>query len=149
MTRRSCSGTAASRSPTSRSATPCWRRRARSASARGCAFSSVMSTADLMLDGSGLTVDLVAKAARGAGTITIAETVWPRIDAARAVVERYAEGDEPVYGLNTGLGGNLGHRLGRDEIAAFQVQLIRGRAVALGPPFPTDVVRAALIARAN
>jgi histidine ammonia-lyase len=108
-----------------------------------------MSTADLMLDGSGLTVDLVAKAARGAGTITIAETVWPRIDAARAVVERYAEGDEPVYGLNTGLGGNLGHRLGRDEIAAFQVQLIRGRAVALGPPFPTDVVRAALIARAN
>ncbi|MGH6886587.1 MAG: aromatic amino acid lyase, partial [Geminicoccales bacterium] len=104
---------------------------------------------DLVLDGGGLTVDGVTEVARGARRVAVAEAVWLRIDAAREVVERYAEGNEPVYGLNTGLGGNLGHRLAPDEIAAFQVQLIRGRAVALGPPFSTEVVRAALIARAN
>jgi histidine ammonia-lyase len=108
-----------------------------------------MATADLMLDGSGLTVDRVDEVARQGRGVGVAEAVWPRIDAARAVVERYAKGDEPVYGLNTGLGGNLGHRLAPDEIAAFQVQLLRGRAVALGPPLPAEVVRAAMITRVN
>jgi histidine ammonia-lyase len=108
-----------------------------------------MATAGLVLDGSGLTVDRVAEVARGKGKVAISVAVWPRIDATRAVVERYAQGDEPVYGLNTGLGGNLGHRLAPNEIADFQNQLIRGRAVALGPPFLNEVVRAALLARAN
>jgi len=105
--------------------------------------------AQLVLDGRGLTIGRLAEAARSRARIAIAAEVWPRLDAARAVVERYAQGDVPVYGLNTGLGGNLGHRLGPDAIADFQAQLIRGRAVAVGPPLATEVVRAGLIARAN
>lgn len=105
--------------------------------------------AELTLDGSGLTIERVAEAARPSGRIAIAPQVWPRLAAARDVVERHVQGDAPIYGLNTGLGGNLGHRLPREEIEAFQAQLIRGRAVAMGPPLPGEVVRAALIARAN
>jgi histidine ammonia-lyase len=104
---------------------------------------------DLVLDGAGLMISQIADAAREGGTVVIADTVWPRLKASRAVVEAHLEGDVPVYGLNTGLGGNLTHRLARDEVEAFQTQLIRGRAVAVGPPFPTDVVRAALVVRAN
>ncbi len=53
----------------------------------------------------------------------------------------------PIYGLNTGLGGNLGHRIPTDEIAAFQHQIVRGRAVGVGPAIADDIVRAALLAR--
>jgi histidine ammonia-lyase len=105
--------------------------------------------ADLVLDGSGLSIERVARIAREGGEVAIAEAVWPRLSAARAVVEAHLESDAAVYGLNTGLGGNLGHRLAPDEIEAFQIQLVRGRAVAMGPPLPTAVVRAALLVRAN
>ncbi len=53
-----------------------------------------------------------------------------RIAEARGVVEALAAGDAPVYGLNTGLGGNLAHRLSPGEVAAFQRQIVAGRATA-------------------
>lgn len=105
--------------------------------------------AELILDGTGLTIERVAQVARAGRPVAIAEAVWPRLDAGRALVERYLRDDIPAYGLNTGLGGNLGHRLRPEEIPTFQAQLIRGRAVAVGPPLPAGVVRAALLARAN
>ena len=70
-----------------------------------------------------------------------------RIMGARAVVDRHAAGSAPVYGLNTGLGGNLAHRLQPHEMAAFQAQLLRGRSVGVGPPLPPRIGRAALLAR--
>ena len=66
---------------------------------------------------------------------------------ARAVVDRYAAGDAPVYGLNTGLGGNVGYRLKPEEVAGFQEQVIRGRCIGAGPPLDPATCRAALLAR--
>ena len=105
--------------------------------------------ADLVIDGSGLQIGQLEEVARQGRKVRLAPAVFARIDAARAVVERYASGDQPVYGLNTGLGGNLGHRLPSEAIAEFQAQLIRGRAVAVGPPFSAEVVRAAMLVRLN
>ena len=84
---------------------------------------------------------------RGAAPVAFSPAAQARIRRARAVVDRYAEGDAPIYGLNTGLGGNLAHRLGRDEMAAFQEQVIRGRCVGVGAALPEAVGRAALLAR--
>ena len=79
--------------------------------------------------------------------IALSESAYRRIDAARRIVETYAAGDEPVYGLNTGLGGNLGFRIGVEDIRAFQEQLIRGRNIGVGEPLPEPVCRAALLSR--
>ena len=86
---------------------------------------------------------LVASSAR----IALSGAARARIDAARAVVEAYAAGDEPVYGLNTGLGGNIGHRIDREAIRDFQDQLILGRNIGVGEPLPEPVCRAALLTR--
>lgn len=90
--------------------------------------------------------DLRHLAAHGTriGLTTSAQT---RIARSREIVAAHAAGNEPIYGLNTGLGGNLGHRIGRDEIVAFQEQLVRGRNVGVGPSLPEDVCRTALLAR--
>ena len=65
----------------------------------------------------------------------------------REIVESHAAGEKPVYGLNTGLGANLGYRLQNDEIEAFQQQLLRGRCVGTGPALLATVCRGALLAR--
>lgn len=90
--------------------------------------------------------DVVA-ATDGPVQVALADTARDRIGAARAVVARHAAGQEPVYGLNTGLGGNLGHRLAADEIGPFQAQIIRGRMVAVGEPIDRRTARAALFCR--
>lgn len=86
-------------------------------------------------------------ASEGPVVVRLGEAARARIAAARAVVDRFAAGEAPVYGLNTGLGGNLGHRIRPDEMAAFQAQMLAGRSVGAGPWLPEPVCRAALLAR--
>ncbi|WP_237480657.1 HAL/PAL/TAL family ammonia-lyase [Lichenibacterium dinghuense] len=89
----------------------------------------------------------IEAAARPGVRLVLSEAARSRVAAARAVVERYAAGDEPVYGLNTGLGGNLGYRLTPQEVEAFQVQMVRGRSIGVGEPFPEPVARLMLLCR--
>jgi len=102
-----------------------------------------------VLAGSGLDIDLLVRVAQGRGDVSLTAEARARVAAARAVVERAAAGERPIYGLNTGLGGNLKHRLAPDEITAFQTQFVVGRAIGVGEPLPRAVVRAAMLARAN
>ncbi|MCK6451647.1 MAG: aromatic amino acid lyase, partial [Alphaproteobacteria bacterium] len=89
------------------------------------------------------------RVAQGGGAVALAEAARARVRAARAVVERFAAGQRPIYGLNTGLGANLKHRLTPDQITAFQTQFVVGRAIGVGEPLPAATVRAAMLARAN
>ncbi|MET0683500.1 MAG: aromatic amino acid ammonia-lyase, partial [Casimicrobiaceae bacterium] len=102
-----------------------------------------------VLTGSGLDIDLLVRVAQGRGDVSLTAEARARVAAARAVVERAAAGERPIYGLNTGLGGNLKHRLAPEEITAFQTQFVVGRAIGVGEPLPRPVVRAAMLARAN
>ena len=79
--------------------------------------------------------------------LDIDQAVIERIKTARITVDRLANGEEPVYGLNTGLGGNLSYRLKPEEIPEFQMQILRGRAVACGDPLSEELGRATLLAR--
>ena len=65
----------------------------------------------------------------------------------RAAVLRHAAADQPVYGLNTGLGANLGHRIDPAAISAFQAQIIAGRDTGTGPDLPVEAARGVLLAR--
>jgi histidine ammonia-lyase len=89
----------------------------------------------------------VLRAGRGEITISLSANARARIAVAREVVEKHAEGEAPVYGVNTGLGGNVGHRLKPGEIEDFQVQIIRGRCIGMGKPFPPEISRAMLFCR--
>ena len=99
--------------------------------------------------GAPMTAAALMEAAEAGGRFALDPAARARIAAARAVVEARARAPEPVYGLNTGLGAKLGHRVAPGEMAAFQVQILRGRAAGVGPPLPERLCRAALIARVN
>ncbi|MCW1840052.1 HAL/PAL/TAL family ammonia-lyase [Prosthecomicrobium hirschii] len=94
-----------------------------------------------------LTLADVERLVAGSAPLAISDAARTRIEAARQVVDTYAAGTVPVYGLNTGLGGNIGFRIDRDAIPDFQAQLVVGRNVGLGNFLPEPICRAGLLAR--
>lgn len=90
--------------------------------------------------------DLLAGAQAGR-QLTLSQASIERILAGRTHIERLAEGDQPIYGVNTGLGGNLRHRIPVAEIQAFQTQIILGRMIGLGPALDQPTCRAVLLCR--
>ena len=85
--------------------------------------------------------------ARDGASVRIVPSVAPRLKRARAIVERFAKGEQAVYGLNTGLGAAVDTTLAKHEVAAFQRQAILARAVGVGDFLSTDEVRATLFVR--
>ena len=106
-------------------------------------------SADTVLTGNDLDIGTLARIARGQEEVSLSAEARERVAAARAVVERAAAGEQPIYGLNTGLGGNLKYRLAPEQITEFQTQFVVGRAIGVGEPLPRATVRAAMLARAN
>jgi histidine ammonia-lyase len=101
------------------------------------------------LAGSGVTIADVVAVARAQAPVSLSGAARSRVVAARAVVERAASGDTAIYGLTTALGANTGQPIPAAERAAYQARAVQARAVGVGTPFATDVVRATMFARAS
>ena len=69
--------------------------------------------------------------------------------AAREVVESYLAAGRPAYGLTTGLGARVVDSVPAAALAQFSRHTVLGRANSVGPPLRAEVVRAALLVRAN
>jgi histidine ammonia-lyase len=106
-----------------------------------------MSEREYVVGESRLTVADVAWAAAAPLRIRMTAGTKARMEAARAVVDDHLGSETTVYGLNTGLGANVGYRIAKDAIPAFQEQLVRGRVVGVGDPLPPETCRAALFCR--
>ena len=103
----------------------------------------------VILDGHSLTPAAVTAVARACEHVELDAAARGRVERDRAVVEDAIARQLPVYGLTTGLGARAGFVLPAEELASFSVRTVRGRANAVGPPLPRDVVRAALLVRCN
>ena len=99
--------------------------------------------------GSALTTQDVLAVARGA-QVAIAPHVRAHVDAARSVVEEAVHHeDHSVYGVNTGFGYLANVRIPVAESEQLQHDIVRSHATAVGPPLPTEVVRAMLLLKAR
>lgn len=103
----------------------------------------------LLLTGRNLTPHLVWQVAADCRPVAIAAAAEAGLRAGRAVVERALAAGEPVYGLTTGLGARVGHRLSAEDLAHFSLRTVRGRAHGVGEPLPGYQVRAMMVARLN
>jgi histidine ammonia-lyase len=105
-------------------------------------------SATVTLGSARVAIDDVVAVARGGARVALAPEVAPRLAAAHAVVERLVHAGTPIYGVNSALGANVGERIEAADLAPFQSAAIRARAVAIGPPYDRESVRAMLFARA-
>jgi histidine ammonia-lyase len=100
----------------------------------------------LVLTGAGVSTGDVATVAREARKVEIGPDVIGRLERARKVLDEAAASGQQIYGLNTGLGANLGTSVEGDA-SAFQRQLLEGRSGAVGEALPVEAVRATMVAR--
>ncbi len=103
---------------------------------------------EVRLDGPGVTIaDVVAVARRGA-VVHLTDAALSRMAAARAIVERLAEG-EPKYGISTGFGALATVSIPPERRQALQTALVRSHAAGMGDPVEDEVVRAMIFLRAR
>src|SRR6266516_390534 len=70
--------------------------------------------------------------------------------AARELVERVAHGSrEHTYGVNTGFGRFVAVAIPEEQTEELQLRLLRSHACGVGEPYPDEIVRAAMLLRAN
>lgn len=100
----------------------------------------------LVLTGARVGVGDVAAVARAARKVEIAPEIIGGLAKARKVLDQAAASGQQIYGLNTGLGANLGTAVEGDA-SAFQRQLLEGRSGAVGEALPVEAVRATMFAR--
>jgi histidine ammonia-lyase len=103
----------------------------------------------IALDGNSLSLEQVMAVAHDAAAVTIAPAAMERVRAARAVVDRVAQGDAPAYGINTGFGSFAEVRIPPDSLDALQLNLLRSHAAGVGEPLSIAAVRAMMLLRAN
>lgn len=104
----------------------------------------------MSLTGEDLTVaDVWAVAVEG-GTASLSDSARQRMRAAREVVVHAVHGaQEHTYGINTGFGRFVSQAIPEELTGELQVRLLRSHACGVGEPYPDEVVRAALLLRAN
>ena len=101
------------------------------------------------LTGTTLTIEDVERVAVGGAPVVLVDDAVRRIDAARALIDRAVESETPTYGVNTGFGRFVDVAISREDTGRLQLNLLRSHACGVGEPFPTEVVRAAMLLRAN
>lgn len=100
------------------------------------------------LDGNTLTPTEIILVSRGA-EVQVATDAWPKVEAARNVVEGILKRGETVYGINTGFGALVSERISSEDLAALQVNLIRSHACGIGEYMSIEDTRAMMCVRAN
>lgn len=105
-----------------------------------------VSMAVVHIDDEPLTCIDIASIARGA-RVQLGEAARDRIAASRAIVDRLVNGEDLIYGLNTGLGHMRNDRLDAQQLEENQLFVVRSHAGGIGPPLAPDVVRAAMAVR--
>jgi histidine ammonia-lyase len=101
------------------------------------------------LDGNSLTLDDLGAIACDQAAVALTGDARGRVNAARAVVDSFARGDQPVYGINTGFGNFAEVRVSAESLGQLQINLLRSHAAGVGEPLSIPVVRATMALRAN
>ena len=82
--------------------------------------------------------------------VELSDEARRRMEAARELVEQAACGrNEHTYGVNTGFGRFVSRSIPVELTGELQLRLLRSHACGVGDPYPDDVVRAAMLLRAN
>src|ERR671910_328960 len=102
------------------------------------------------LTGDDLGVDAVWQVAIAGAPAALSDAARAKMRAARDVVVAAAHGDsEHTYGINTGFGRFVNRSIPEELTQELQLRLLRSHACGVGEPYPDEIVRAAMLLRAN
>jgi histidine ammonia-lyase len=85
--------------------------------------------------------DIIAVSRYGAEVI-FSQEYRNRVNASRAVIEKFLDEERAVYGVTTGFGSNVTKSISSKDAETLQINIIRSHAVSVGEPLDKEVVRA-------
>jgi histidine ammonia-lyase len=104
----------------------------------------------IRLTGDDLRIEDVWAVATGDMAAALSDEARAKMTAARELVERAAHGTrEHTYGINTGFGRFVSKSIPDELTEELQLRLLRSHAAGVGEPYPAEIVRAAMLLRAN
>jgi histidine ammonia-lyase len=103
----------------------------------------------IALDGSGLTIEKLARIARYNEPVELHPEAIERIKICRLMLEEKLQAREIMYGTNTGIGEFSEIVLNDEQVQQFQRYLIYNHAAGIGEPAPVEYVRGAMAGRIN
>ena len=94
-----------------------------------------------------LDLDLYRRIVRDGELVELDPAGLRRVDERRAAMLRALDAGTPAYGVTTGLGYMSRREIAPADRVALQRSILLGRSVAVGPPYPREVVRGAILLR--
>jgi histidine ammonia-lyase len=101
------------------------------------------------IDGNQLTIQQVVAVARNGEQTKLSDYARQHMLQSYAWVQSIVAAGRPVYGINTGFGIFADQRISPSDSNRLTRNLILSHAVATGPALPRELVRAAMLIRAN
>ena len=103
----------------------------------------------ILLDGNSLTLNDVIKVSRFKETVALSPAGEEQITASRKIVDDILKTERPVYGISTGFGDFSTVFIEKDKREQLQRNLILSHATGVGEHLSPEIVRAAILLRAN
>jgi phenylalanine ammonia-lyase len=102
---------------------------------------------NLVLGARPISIEDVENVARRGASVEFADAARARIVKGRQKLEERLAGGDRIYGVNTGVGGNIKFALDAEQTEIFQHNLMNHLSSGTGAPLPQDVVRGAMLLR--
>jgi histidine ammonia-lyase len=103
----------------------------------------------VVLDGNHLTIEEIVAVAREGAKVELAASAKTAVQRSRVWIDEIIQRCEPVYGINTGFGVFADICIPPEESAQLSRNLILSHAVGTGKPLADEIVKAAILVRAN
>jgi histidine ammonia-lyase len=104
---------------------------------------------EVVLDGNSLSIEQICTAARDGATVSVLPEARAKMQRSRDMIERSIADGVAIYGVTTGIGEFARIRISPEQSAELQRRIIYSHSAGTGDPQPEDVVRAAMVLRAN
>jgi histidine ammonia-lyase len=99
----------------------------------------------LLLDGCALRIAEVVEVARQGRPVGLAPSAEARMAASHQLVQRVVDGEDAVYGINTGFGHLSRVRIPAGQLAELQHNLLRSHACGVGEPLTASLARTMML----
>ncbi|HEX7556073.1 MAG TPA: histidine ammonia-lyase [Leptolinea sp.] len=103
----------------------------------------------IQISGRELSLEQIEEVARKKTQVALSAQAEAQINQSCTWVEEIVESEKPVYGINTGYGIFSDRRVNKQDAKKLARNLILSHSVGTGDALPEDVVRAAILIRAN
>jgi histidine ammonia-lyase len=103
----------------------------------------------ILIDGKNLRLSEVVAVARHGEQVSLSPIARDRMEQSHAWLREIIDEGKPVYGINTGFGVFSEQRISIEDSNDLSRKLILSHAMGTGPELPLEVVRAAMLIRAN